>query len=90
MIRMPIEEAEGRLGHLIEEAAAGEEVLITASGGATVRLVLVGDEVEARQSPSERIGTALDRFIGTWSQEQEAELLAAVEVFEGIDESFWK
>jgi len=36
------------------------------------------------------IGHELDRFIGTWSAEQEAELLAAVEVFEQADESFWQ
>jgi hypothetical protein len=35
------------------------------------------------------IGHALDRFIGTWSAEQEAELLQAIEVFEQVDESFW-
>ena len=37
-----------------------------------------------------QIGQALDRFIGTWSVEQEAEVLEAVEVFEQVDESFWQ
>jgi hypothetical protein len=36
------------------------------------------------------IGHALDRFIGTWSAEQEAEVLKAVEVFEQVDPSFWQ
>ncbi|HSF38411.1 MAG TPA: hypothetical protein VLT87_01385 [Thermoanaerobaculia bacterium] len=40
--------------------------------------------------PPKRIGHALDRFIGTWSAEQAAEVLKAVEVFERVDESFWK
>ena len=36
------------------------------------------------------VGQALDRFIGTWSMEQEAEVLKAVEIFEQVDESFWQ
>jgi len=36
------------------------------------------------------IGDSLDHFFGTWSAEEEAELLKATEVFEQIDESFWK
>jgi len=36
------------------------------------------------------VGQALDRFIGTWSVEQEAEVLKAVEIFEQVDESFWQ
>lgn len=43
---------------------------------------------ESRES--KRIGPALDRFIGTWSGEQEAEVLKAVEIFEQVDESFWR
>ena len=35
------------------------------------------------------IGHSLDRFVGKWSAEQEAELLKAVEVFERVDESLW-
>jgi hypothetical protein len=31
----------------------------------------------------------LDRFIGTWTAEEETEFLSAVEVFEHVDESFW-
>lgn len=36
------------------------------------------------------VGHALDRFIGTWSAEQEAEILKATQVFEQVDESFWR
>ena len=36
------------------------------------------------------VGNSLDRFIGTWSAEQEAEILKAIEVFEHVDESFWR
>lgn len=85
MIKISLKEAEGHLGELIEEAAAGQEVVITSDGGPTVRLMLVPQE-----EPKERVGHALDRFIGTWSAEQEAEVLKAVEIFEQVDDSFWQ
>jgi hypothetical protein len=46
-----------------------------------------GDQTDRERPHS--IGNALDRFIGTWSPEEEAELLDAVEVFEQVDESVW-
>ncbi len=93
MIKVSLREAEGHLGELIEEAAAGQEVVITSDGGSAVRLTLVSQrEQGARVScePSRAVGRALDRFIGTWSAEQEAEVLKAVEIFEQVDESFWQ
>jgi hypothetical protein len=47
-------------------------------------------EDRGRDELSKRVGHALDRFIGTWSVEQEAEVLKAVEIFEQVDESFWQ
>ena len=93
MIKVSLKEAEGHLGELIEEAAAGQEVVITSSGGRTVRLTLVhqeGQEDRGSYEPPKMIGHALDRFIGTWSAEQAAEVLKAVEIFEQVDESFWQ
>ncbi|HKV12215.1 MAG TPA: type II toxin-antitoxin system prevent-host-death family antitoxin [Thermoanaerobaculia bacterium] len=93
---MNVKDAEGHLGQLIEEAAAGQEVVITGNGGPSVRLVpLFEEEDETRRPPEhadppKRVGHALDRFIGTWSAEQEAEVLKAIEVFERVDESFWQ
>jgi antitoxin (DNA-binding transcriptional repressor) of toxin-antitoxin stability system len=92
MIRINLKKAEGHLGELIEEAAAGEEVVITSDGGPTVRLMLVlqeGQESQDPRQPTRTVGTALDHFMGTWSAEQEAEVLKAVEIFEQVDESFW-
>ncbi len=92
MIKVSLKEAEAHLGQLIEKAAAGQEVVVTGNGGSTVRLVALAQEEEDEQSPSNQpaktVGRALDRFIGTWTAEQEAELLQAVEVFERVDESF--
>lgn len=93
MIKISLKEAEGHLGELIEEAAAGQEVVITSTGGRTVRLTLVrqgGQEDRGGHEPPKAIGHALDRFIGTWSAEQEAEVLKAIEIFEQVDESFWQ
>ena len=36
------------------------------------------------------VGSALDKFVGAWSQEQEAELLAAVGDLEQIDPDLWR
>jgi prevent-host-death family protein len=92
VIKVNLREAESHLDHLIEEAAAGQEVEITGTGGSVVRLVPLPRE-KGEESPSARpartVGRALDPFIGTWTAEQEAELLHAVEVFERVDESFW-
>ena len=36
------------------------------------------------------VGDALDGFIGTWSAEQEAQLLASIESLEAVDEALWR
>ncbi|HEY0512837.1 MAG TPA: type II toxin-antitoxin system prevent-host-death family antitoxin [Thermoanaerobaculia bacterium] len=87
MIKVNLKEAEGHLGQLIEEASAGQEVVITGAGGSKVRLVPIPREQASL--PVKTVGHALDRFMGTWTAEQETELLQAVEVFERVDESFW-
>jgi prevent-host-death family protein len=90
MIEIKLTDAEGHLEELIAEAAAGEEVVITSANGSAVRLVALPMEERAKPAPSTKvIGHALDRFIGTWSPEQAAELLQSIEVFEQVDESFW-
>lgn len=89
MIRVNLKEAEEHLGTLIEEAAAGQEVVITGTGGSVVRLVPVPKGEQAESVPTKTIGHAMDHFMGTWTAEQEDELLKAVEIFEQVDESFW-
>jgi hypothetical protein len=63
------------------------------TSGFQLRLTLVRQEGQGNRGsyePSRAIGHALDRFIGTWSAEQEAEVLKAIEIFEQVDESFWQ
>lgn len=88
MIRVGLEQAEAQLGYLIDEATAGENVVIE-SGGSLVRLVALDQAPAKDLENSTPIAHDLDRYMGTWTAEQEAELLAAVEVFEYVDESFW-
>jgi antitoxin (DNA-binding transcriptional repressor) of toxin-antitoxin stability system len=95
MIKVNLKEAEQRLGQLIEQAVAGQEVAIIDANGSTVRLLPLSQEEGQPQKShvnagaSREIGHALDRFIGTWSAEQEAEILKAIEVFEQVDETFF-
>lgn len=86
MIKVSLKEAEGHLGQLMEKAAAGQEVFISRAGGPTVRLVSVPQE----RPRVGKVGHALDRFMGTWTAEQEAEVLKAIEIFEQVDDSFWQ
>jgi prevent-host-death family protein len=86
--KVSLKEAEGHLGELIEAAAAGQEVVITSAAGPAVRLLLVPPSENCE--PPKTIGLSLDRFIGIWSAEQEAEVLKAVEIFEHVDPAFWK
>jgi len=80
MIKVQLKEAETDLGRLLEEATAGEDVVIEGAQGATVRLVpvLESQNGEDEQGSHQPIGNALDRYIGTWSAEQEAEIREAV------------
>jgi antitoxin (DNA-binding transcriptional repressor) of toxin-antitoxin stability system len=84
MIKVDLKEAQGNLEHLVDEAAGGEEVIITRGDGARFRIV----PLQAAARPS-IVGNSLDHLIGTWSEEEEAEFLKAIEVFEEIDESLW-
>ena len=51
MIKVSRKEAEEHLGELIEEAAAGQEVVITSDGGPAVRLV--PEQVHVRKGQRE-------------------------------------
>lgn len=84
MIRVNLKEAQGNLEQLVDEAASGEEVILTRGDGARFRIVPMGPSV---RPPI--VGDSLDHLFGTWSAEEAAEFLKVIEVFEQIDESFW-
>lgn len=62
---------------------------------AVLRLLRRAAGLEAPQSPEggvpgpPRVGSALDRHFGTWTQEEAEELAEANRVFEQIDEDLW-
>lgn len=86
MIKVNLKEAQHDLEHLVDEASDGKEVIITRGDGAKFRIVPLPAEARVERKV---IGNSLDRYIGVWSAEEEAEFLKTVEVFEDIDESLW-
>ena len=92
MIKVNLKDAEGDLEHLVEEAAGGEEVILTRGDGARFRIVPLQPTAAAGQeAPAQPgvIGSSLDHYMGLWSAEEADEFLKATEVFEEIDESLW-
>lgn len=93
MIKVNLKDAEGDLEHLVEEAAGGEEVILTRGDGARFRIVPLQPAATESQEPSSArtgvIGNSLDHYMGLWSAEEANEFLKAIEVFEEIDESLW-
>jgi antitoxin (DNA-binding transcriptional repressor) of toxin-antitoxin stability system len=92
VIKVNLKEAQGDLEHLVDEAAGGEEVIITRGDGARFRIVPVPRAAADVQDASARpgvIGNSLDHYMGIWSAEEADEFLKAIEVFEEIDESLW-
>jgi prevent-host-death family protein len=90
MIKVDLKKAERHLGRLIEKATAGQEVVIANAGGRMVRLVPIPQKEAWKSNESKAtktVGHALDRFMGTWTAEQEAEVLEAVEFLDHLDKS---
>jgi hypothetical protein len=57
---------------------------------AVLQLLKKGAGLPNLQSESNVIGDSLDDLAGTWTEEEEAEFLKAIEPFERIDEDLWK
>jgi antitoxin (DNA-binding transcriptional repressor) of toxin-antitoxin stability system len=91
VIKVNLEEAAEHLGELVEQAAAGYDVVISSEDGSAVRLVpaAAGGRTDRVLRAPRGGGDALDRFIGTWSPEQ-LELLRAIDVCRRADDSMWK
>ena len=92
MIKVNLKEAEGDLEHLVDEAAGGEEVIITRRDGARFRIVPLpptATDPAAAENEPKVIGNSLDHYMGIWSAEEAEEFLKAIEVFDEIDESLW-
>jgi len=57
---------------------------------AVLRLARRGAGLERQTPSSGKIGSSLDRFIGTWTDEEAREMKEAIRIFECIDEDFWR
>ena len=55
-----------------------------------LRLLRKGAGFEDPPKGKNSLGSALDEFIGTWTDSQARELMNAVKDFETVDESLWK
>ena len=71
----------------IEQVAQEEG---TSLNKAALLLMRRGAGIPTGNARAEVIGHSLDAFIGTWSEEEERELLEAVEIFEQVDDELWK
>ncbi len=56
---------------------------------AALKLMRQGAGVSERRGSTGKVGSALDTFIGVWSDEDEAELMKALEPLEQIDPELW-
>lgn len=77
------------LAHHIRALAEREGISLNQ---AAVRLLRVGAGLAAREalSQGERVGSGLDRWIGTWTEADAQTLERATRGFEQIDESLWR
>ena len=57
---------------------------------AALLLMRRGAGLSDARRPDREVGGALDSFIGVWSDEQEAELLEAIEPLQSIDPELWR
>lgn len=57
---------------------------------AAIRVLKRGAGLAERRGRSEKIGSALDEFAGTWSASKAKALLASMEHFESIDKELWR
>ena len=57
---------------------------------AALTLLRKGAGITGERPSPPTIGRSLDPFIGTWSEDQEAELLEAIEPLEEVEEALWR
>ena len=75
------------LAREIEEVARRERV---SRNQAVLRLLRQGVGLDEPPAEKEVIGSSLDWFIGSWTEEEAREFDEAVADFERIDEELWK
>ena len=62
----------------------------TSLNQAALKLLRKGAGLADPNQGSDTVGSSLDHLIGSWSEDEAAELDAALEEFEVIDEAAWR
>jgi hypothetical protein len=75
------------LAREIEDLARREGI---SRNQAAVRLLRKGARLDEPVEARDAIGSSLDWFIGSWTQEQARELEQALADFEMVDEDLWR
>lgn len=78
---------DARLERRLRELARDRKISLNR---AALLLLRRGAGLDREAGTGGEVGDALDSFVGVWSRDQEAELLAAVEPFEQIDAELWR
>ena len=87
MKQLTIRGFEADLERRIRQLAQSEGISLNQ---AVLRLLRRGAGLEPSREAPDVIGSALDHLIGTWSDEEAAELMDAVADFDSIDETLWR
>lgn len=86
MKQLTIRGFDERLEKCLRELAAERQISLNR---AALELMRRGAGLTERRESPDRVGSALDTFIGVWSEEDESELKRALEPFEQIDPGLW-
>ncbi len=86
MKQLTIRGFDSRLEQCLRELARERHLSLNR---AALLLMRRGAGLAERGRTSGQVGTALDTFIGAWSQEQEDELLQALDPLDRIDPEMW-
>ncbi len=86
MTQLTIRGFDDQLEKCLRQLAAERQISLNRAALALMRR---GAGLAERRDPADRVGSALDTFIGVWSEQDEAELRRALEPFEQIDPGFW-
>ena len=86
MKQLTIRGLDERLERRLRELATEQRISLNRAALALMRR---GAGLSKRRESTNTVGSALDTFIGVWSDEDEAEFLRALEPLEQIDPELW-
>jgi hypothetical protein len=87
MTQLTLRDFDPRLEAEIRRLAAAERISLNR---AAQKLMSKGAGLLEPAEPSRRIGSALDRFIGTWTAAEAREIKASTRVLGRVDRDLWK